>query len=408
MGSSDSAQATDLVGLYILHQLRSHFPNICGGLYRDDALLLTKAINKSSLERTRKDLHKFFSNLNLSITFENAYKTANFLDVTLNLSNSQHSPYHKPNQYLKYLNVDSNHHRSTFDNIVMGISTRISDLSSSEEIFNNHAPYYNQALTTSGFSQQIKYIHNTRLKQFISQITSQRHTNPHNRNQPPTFSNRPHKHTYNTRAKSKINKAINNTKNVDNSSLPKYLDYNIHRTPEKSGGRSILWYTPPFSLNTKNLAKSFLKILDSNFPRQHKYHSIFNRSTLKLSYSTTPSFESIIATSNKHKLSLYYQNSHNYNYGNTSTQRTHIPNIDIHMCTSNTDTRTLEHDHNRSQPTSIPRNNTSIFYNNNNGGNNNYNSNDFIDIDSSASSYNIFSNNIASSTTEHKPQVSST
>eukprot|EP00106_Octopus_bimaculoides_P008022 XP_014775464.1 PREDICTED: probable serine/threonine-protein kinase roco9 [Octopus bimaculoides] len=156
-----------------------------------------------------------------------------------------------------------------------------------------------------------------------------------------------------------------------------------------------------------NLAKSFFKILDSNFPRQHKYHSIFNGSTLKLSYSTTPSFEPIIATSNKHKLSLYYQNSHNYNYGNTSTQRMHIPNIDIHIRASNTDTRTLEYDHNRSQPTNIPDNNTTISYNDNNGGNTNYNNNSIV-LDSSSSSHNISSNNDASSTTEHNPQVSST
>lgn len=97
-------------------------------------------VNKCCLERVRNDLHTIFSNLKLSISFENSYKTTNFLDVTLNLETSQYSPYHKPHLYFKYININSNHHKSTFDNIVMSISICISVLSSTEEIF---TPYYN-------------------------------------------------------------------------------------------------------------------------------------------------------------------------------------------------------------------------------------------------------------------------
>lgn len=69
------------------------------------------------------------------------------MDVTLNLEISQQSHYRKSNQYLKYSNIISNHHKSTFDNIVNSITIHISDRPSTEEMFENHAPYYNQAFT---------------------------------------------------------------------------------------------------------------------------------------------------------------------------------------------------------------------------------------------------------------------
>ena len=38
IGASDSAQVTDLVGIYLMHKLGDEFPG--GGVYRDDALLI--------------------------------------------------------------------------------------------------------------------------------------------------------------------------------------------------------------------------------------------------------------------------------------------------------------------------------------------------------------------------------
>ena len=38
MGSSDSAEVSDLVGLYLLNLFQIKFPKLSGGLYRDDAL----------------------------------------------------------------------------------------------------------------------------------------------------------------------------------------------------------------------------------------------------------------------------------------------------------------------------------------------------------------------------------
>ena len=52
--------------------------------------------------------------------------------------------------------------------------------------------------------------------------------------------------------------------------------------------RNIIWFNPPFSksVNT-NIGRELLSLIDKHFPLQHKLHKIFNRNTLKVSYSCT-------------------------------------------------------------------------------------------------------------------------
>ena len=46
--------------------------------------------------------------------------------------------------------------------------------------------------------------------------------------------------------------------------------------------RNIIWYNPPFSKNVAtNVGRTFLKILDEEFPENHVFHKIFNRNTVK-------------------------------------------------------------------------------------------------------------------------------
>ena len=53
----------------------------------------------------------------------------------------------------------------------------------------------------------------------------------------------------------------------------------------------------------RNLGRKFLHIVDKCFPKNHPLHKIFNRHTLKLSYSCMPNMKSIISSHNKHVLS---------------------------------------------------------------------------------------------------------
>ena len=45
-----------------------------------------------------------------------------------------------------------------------------------------------------------------------------------------------------------------------------------------------------------------LKLLDKHFPRQHKLYKIFNKDTVKVSYSRTKNIKSIISSHNKNVL----------------------------------------------------------------------------------------------------------
>ena len=64
--------------------------------------------------------------------------------------------------------------------------------------------------------------------------------------------------------------------------------------------RKIIWFNPPFSMNIKtNIAKNFLQLIDKHFPPEHKLHKIFNRNSVKVSYSCMPNASSIIKSHNK-------------------------------------------------------------------------------------------------------------
>ena len=52
-----------------------------------------------------------------------------------------------------------------------------------------------------------------------------------------------------------------------------------------------------------NLGRKFLHIVDKCFPKNYLLHKIFNRHTLKLSYSCLQNMKSIISSHNKHVLS---------------------------------------------------------------------------------------------------------
>ena len=67
------------------------------------------------------------------------------------------------------------------------------------------------------------------------------------------------------------------------------LKYNPNKkTKQKNRKRNIIWFNPPYSKNVvTKVGHYFLKLLEKHFPRHHKLHKIFNRNTVKVSYSCT-------------------------------------------------------------------------------------------------------------------------
>ena len=63
--------------------------------------------------------------------------------------------------------------------------------------------------------------------------------------------------------------------------------------------RDIIWFNPPFNLGVKsNIGKEFFRLLAKHFPGHHRYHQLFNKNTVKLSYSCMPNMESVLRSHN--------------------------------------------------------------------------------------------------------------
>ena len=54
----------------------------------------------------------------------------------------------------------------------------------------------------------------------------------------------------------------------------------------KNRTQNIIWFNPPFNkAASTNVAKIFLRLINRHFPKSHRLHKIFNRNTVKVSYS---------------------------------------------------------------------------------------------------------------------------
>ena len=63
--------------------------------------------------------------------------------------------------------------------------------------------------------------------------------------------------------------------------------------------RKIIWFNPSYNQNVStNIAKIFLKLVDKHFPRTHRLHKIFNRNTIKVSYSCMSNVQQLIKKHN--------------------------------------------------------------------------------------------------------------
>ena len=58
----------------------------------------------------------------------------------------------------RYINISPNHHVSIVKQIPNAINITIDILSSSKNIFNNHKKFYNEALRSSSYENELKYL----------------------------------------------------------------------------------------------------------------------------------------------------------------------------------------------------------------------------------------------------------
>ena len=77
------------------------------------------------------------------------------------------------------------------------------------------------------------------------------------------------------------------------------MTYDNRQTERRNRNRKVIWFNPPYSMNVKtNVGKEFLKIVKKHFKRTHKYHKIFNKNTLKLSYCCMTNVQNFIKQHN--------------------------------------------------------------------------------------------------------------
>ena len=239
MGCFDGAEVCELVGVYILHLLKTVMRKENVGLYRDDGLGILRNSSGPEIERKRKQIIQIFKSCGLNITVKTNLKTADFLDVRLDLVNNTYQPYRKPNSETVYINKHSNHPPNILKELPKAVNKRITDISCNQDIFDAAKSTYEQALRNSGFSEELKY--------------KNKHGEEKTRNE-----------------------------------------------EKRKRRRKIIWFNPPFSLSVKtNIGKLFFKMLKKHFPKANPLSKIFNKNTIKISYSCTRNMKSIISSHNK-------------------------------------------------------------------------------------------------------------
>ena len=136
MGAYDGAEVCELVGSFLLHAVSLKYNKRNTGLYRDDRLTVFRNVSGSHCEKIKKDFQKLFQQHSLKLIIKCNLKIVDFLDVTLNLTDSTYKPYHKPNDEICYIHNASNHPPSITKQLPISIEIRLSKLSSNEKVFN--------------------------------------------------------------------------------------------------------------------------------------------------------------------------------------------------------------------------------------------------------------------------------
>ena len=236
MGSYDGAEVCETVGLYMLSLLEPTGVNL--GLYRDDLLGVT-SLKGRPLEMMRQKIMSIFQQNGLKVVGAVNLEATDFLDIFLDLRAGTHRCFAKEGDKPNYVHKQSNHPPSVLMNIGLGVNKRLSMLSSNEGLFDQAAPTYQDALMRSKHEHKLKF----------------------------------------------------------SEEEPTLEEQGKRRRRRK---RDVIWFNPPFSMNVKtNIGGKFLALIDKCFPKNGPLGKIFNRSTLKLSYSTCPNIKQILSSHNK-------------------------------------------------------------------------------------------------------------
>ena len=213
----------------------NQIPGIEIGLHRDDGLAVLNQTPRE-IERAKKEICQIFARNNLKITIEANKKVVNFLDVTLDLNTGKFRPYAKPLSTTLYVHSQSNYPPKILEIIPEAINRRLFSISSDEDIFNEAAPSRQEALRKSGYTHKLEF-------------------------RPPPQG---------------------------------------PATQKRKRRRNVIRFNPPYNKKVRtNIGKEFISLINRSFPAGHKLRKIFNRNTVKLSYSCMSNVKQLIDGHNK-------------------------------------------------------------------------------------------------------------
>ena len=171
---------------------------------------------------------------------ETNLKEVNLLDVTFNLNSGLYKRYKKPSDQLLYVTTSSNHPPQVIKQLPNSINRKLIENSSNKTVFNACKNEYEEALLKSGYKSNLE---------FQKEISSEKKNRRRRRN--------------------------------------------------------IIWFNPLFSQTVKtNVARLFLRLLDKHFPGSHILRKLFNRNTIKVSFSCMGNVAYIIKKHNQQKFPL--------------------------------------------------------------------------------------------------------
>ena len=241
MGFFDGAEISEIVGLFLLEEIRTEL-GINIGIYRDDGCGVTD-LPPQDAENLKKQIGAIFRRHKLEITSKANKKRVEFLDIYMDLDLDEYGPYIKENNAPLYVDAGSNHPSKVLENIPKGINRRLSQISATNSIFEKAAPKYQDALEKSGHKYRLNFDPSPPLQSEAKKQGRQRK-------------------------------------------------------------RAVIWFNPPFSREvTTNVGQLFLQIMDKHFPPGNPLNQIFNRNKVKMSYRCTANLARTINSHNSKILS---------------------------------------------------------------------------------------------------------
>ncbi len=88
----------------------------------------------------------------------------------------------------------------------------------------------------------------------------------------------------------------------------KYEQPDLNARTQHKRQRNVMWYNSHYSKNVKtNIAREFLQLIDKHFPPNNKLHKLFNRHTIRVSYSCSENMKTFINRHNKTILKKHNQ-----------------------------------------------------------------------------------------------------